>query len=83
MYEQRNYVIFDVEELNKINFSTVLETSVETVRKSINGLKTFVKWNGEVPECITNLTTIVGYYTHEEIIDILSTEEWSSNNEMV
>lgn len=83
MYEERNYVIFSVEELDKIDFTTVLETSVDTVRKSIDNSKTFVKWNGDVPECITNLTTIVGYYTHEEMINLLSNSEWTSNNEMV
>ena len=83
MFEERNYVIFSVEELNKIDFTQVLETSSETVRKSINGTKTFVKWNGVAPECINNLTTIENYYTHEEMLELLSNNEWSTNNEIV
>ena len=66
MYTNRNYVIFDVSELNKINFMWVKETSAETVRRSVDGTKTFVKWDGEVPYCVETLTTKGEYLTHEE-----------------
>lgn len=79
MFENRNYVIFDVTELPTIDFTQVLETSADTVRKSIDGTKTFVKWDGEmVPSCVETLTTKSQYYTYEEILNILSTEEWTS-----
>lgn len=79
MFENRNYVIFDVTELPTIDFTQVLETSADTVRKSIDGTKTFVKWDGEVvPSCVEALTTKSQYYTYEEILNILSTEEWTS-----
>ena len=45
MYESRNFIIFSVEEINKINFNSVLETSPDTLRKSADGTKTFVKWD--------------------------------------
>lgn len=45
-YENREYMIFNVSELPQIDFSQVLETSAETVRKSVDGTKTFVKWDG-------------------------------------
>ena len=54
-----------------------LETSEETVRKSVDQTKTFVKWDGETPECISTLTTKEGPYTYDEILVILSTPEWS------
>lgn len=79
MYENRNYVIFEVSELPMIDFTQVLETSADTVRKSVDGTKTFVKWDGEtVPSCVETLTTKSQYYTYEEILNILSTEEWTS-----
>ena len=79
MYEQRNFVIFDVAELSTIDFGQVLETSADTVRKSVDGTKTFVKWDGETaPPCIESLTTKSQYYTYEEMLTILDTEEWSS-----
>jgi hypothetical protein len=77
-YTNRRYVIFNVSELNKINFEEVLETSAETVRKSINGQKTFVKWEGEAPTSVQTLTTKSKYYTHEEILNILSGQEWTA-----
>lgn len=78
-YTNRRYVIFNVIELNKINFVEVLETSAETVRKSVDQQKTFVKWDGqEAPASIQNLITKSQYYTHEEMLNILSGEEWTA-----
>ena len=78
-YTNRRYVIFNVSELDKINFAEVLETSAETVRKSVDRQKTFVKWDGqEAPASIQTLITKSQYYTHEEILNILSGEEWTA-----
>lgn len=41
---QRQYIIFNCSEINLINFSEVLQTSQDTLVKSIDGNKTFVKW---------------------------------------
>jgi hypothetical protein len=83
-YENRNFVIFLTSELDKVNFDEVLETSMDTVRKSVNGLKTFVKWDGEqIPQSIQSLTTIEGCYHYEEMLEILATEEWTSNEELI
>jgi len=74
-------MIFNVSELNKINFNEVLETSEETVRKSVDETKTFVKWNGhEIPPSVQSLTTSEGPYTYSEIIDIMNTPEWTNPN---
>jgi hypothetical protein len=80
MYENRQFAIFSTTELNQIDFTEVLETSADTVRKSTDGSLTFVKWeNGEaVPPSVQVLTTLQGYYTYEEMLDILSGEEWVS-----
>lgn len=78
MYQNRNFMVFNVSELEKIDFSQVLETSEETVRKSVDGTKTFVKWDGsEPPICIATLTTNEGPYTYEEMLELLSGEEWT------
>jgi hypothetical protein len=81
---EREYVIFNVSELSKIDFSQVLETSADTVRKSVDETKTFVKWDGDlngqnVPVCVQGLTTKEGPYTHSEIVSILSTNVWTDN----
>ena len=76
-YENREFMIFNVSELSDIDFKTVLETSIDTVRKSVDETKTFVKWDGEIPECVSTLTTKEGPYTYDEILTILSTSEWT------
>ncbi len=79
-YDNRRFMIFNVSELNQIDFNTVLETSVDTVRKSVDETKTFVKWDGAIPTCVSNLTTKEGPYTYEEILTILATSEWTNPN---
>jgi hypothetical protein len=79
-YTGREFMIFNVSELPQINFTQVLETSSETVRKSVDGTKTFVKWDGAMPQCVIDLTTSEGPYTYEEILAILATPEWTDPN---
>ena len=83
IYDHREFMIFNVSELNQIDFTTVLETSAETVRKSVNQTKTFVKWDNDMPECVSNLTTKEGPYTYDEILTILSTPEWTDPNPQI
>lgn len=79
MYSGRNFIIFSVSELHKVDFTKVLETSAETVRKSVDGTKTFVKWDSEIaPDFVSLLETKQGPYSYEEIIEILSTDEWTA-----
>lgn len=80
-YEHRNFMIFDTIELPQINFEEVLETSIDTVRRSVSGEKTFVKWDGEtIPPSVVALTTKDGPYTYDEMLNILATTEWTSDN---
>jgi hypothetical protein len=82
MLEHRQYMIFNISELSNINFTEVLETSTETVRFSLDGTKTFVKWDSESePECMASITTKEGPYTYSEILEILSTSTWSQISE--
>ena len=79
IYPQRQFMIFNTSELPLINFNEVLETSEETVRKSIDGIKTFVKWEGNtIPPSVESLTTSEGPFTYEEILEILNTSEWTN-----
>jgi hypothetical protein len=72
-------MIFNVSELPQIDFSQVFETSIDTVRKSVDETKTFVKWDGTtIPSSVAALTTKEGPYTYDEILAILATPEWSS-----
>ena len=77
--EPKYYVIFNVSELDKIDFDQVFETSSETVRKSVDETLTFVKYaTGEMPSSVASLDTKQGPYSHEEILVILATPEWTN-----
>ena len=78
MHENRHYCIFSASELNKIDFDQVLETSASTVRYSIDRTKTFVKWEGQTPPCISLLTTVEAIHTHEEMLNVLGGSEWTA-----
>jgi hypothetical protein len=83
-YTNREFMIFNVSELNLIDFTQVLETSIDTVRRSVDGTKTFVKWDGNtIPSSVESLTTKEGPYTYEEILVILSGPEWTNDIDLV
>jgi hypothetical protein len=71
------YVIFNVSEINKINFDEVFNNQDEDLRYSFDGTKTFVKFRGDTPLCVDSLETKSEIYTSEQINDILHTQEWN------
>ena len=81
-YEDRSFLIFNVSELNYVDFSKVKETSADTVRKSVDGTKTFVKWDGSAPSFTSSLSTREGPYNYEEILTILATTEWTQTGSL-
>lgn len=82
IYEHRNFMIFNVSELDTIDFTQVLETSQDTVRRSVDGTRTFVKWNGDTPSSVAALTTKEGPYNYEEILTILAGPDWTPEDEV-
>ena len=70
----RKYVIIDSDEVASVDFSQVDETSENTVRYSVDGSQTFVKFDTD-----TTPSFLVGktQYTHSEIITILATDAWT------
>ena len=39
--------------------------------------KTFIKWEGDTPSFVSNLTSTEGPYTHSQITTILDTDAWA------
>jgi len=70
----RNYVIINKSEVSNVDFSKVKESSVDTLRYSIDGTKTFVKFEGNTPTFLSGKQQ----YTHSQILEILAGEEWVS-----
>jgi hypothetical protein len=71
----KKYVIINASEVSSIDFSKVLETSVDTLRYSLDGSKTFVKFEGDTPSFLDGKRQ----YNHSEIIPILQSDDWSSD----
>lgn len=69
----RNYVIIDKSEVSSVNFEQVLETSPETLRFSVDGTQTFVKYEGDAPSFLEGKTA----NSHSEMLEILAGEEWT------
>ena len=72
--------IIDVKDIDKINFSEVMETRPDSLRLSVDGTKTFVKYRGDQPDCLFAVAgNAVGLpeYTQEEFLKILDGPEWN------
>ena len=81
VYEDRSFLIFNVSEINKVDFNDILETSSTTLRKSVNGTKTLIKWEDpDTPAFVATMTTKEGPYTYDEILVIMATPEWTDPN---
>lgn len=79
MYSDRKHLIFSVDELPLVNFAEVLEDGPGTVRRSVSGTRTLVKWDGEeMPPSLAQLATAEGPYTYDEIKEILAGPEWTA-----
>ena len=68
---ERNYLIIGKDDVSLIDFNSILQTSQETLRYSIDGNKTIIKWNGETPGFVSSIVYKEGPYSQEEILDIL------------
>jgi hypothetical protein len=73
----RKYVIINADEVSSVDFSQVAETSADTVRYSVDGTQTFVKFDSDTTPSFLDGKT---QYSHSEISTILATDEWTDPN---
>jgi len=76
------YIIINMTEVGLVDFNEVLETSEETLRLSLDGTQTVLKWEGSEPSFVSNLSSYDGPYTHSEILTIMATTAWTDPNPM-
>ena len=102
-FPNRRWLIIPATQVELIDFSQVYQTSPETLRYSVDGTKTFIKYDISIIEedivstsinpetgeefTITQPAGVYGRpaiwqegmpeYTHEEILEILATSEWT------
>ena len=75
MYENRKWVIVNVSDITEEMIANAAQTSMGTLRKSLDGSKAILKWDGDTPSCFDGMTT----YSHSEILTELAKSEWISN----
>ena len=68
------YVIYDMANISKVDFTQVHQTSEATLRLSVDGKKTVLKFTGNTPAFLVGLQQ----YTHLEILAIMNNPEWTN-----
>jgi len=68
----RTYITIKTTQIDAIDFNEVNENK-DTLRYSVDGTKTFVKFEGDTPSFLDGKT----HYTHSEILNILRGPEWT------
>tara|TARA_R100000808_G_C2142741_1_gene150485 strand:- start:134 stop:355 length:222 start_codon:yes stop_codon:yes gene_type:complete len=71
------YVIYEISEIDKVDFSKVSETSKDTLRLSIDETKTVLKFEGDTPDFLVGLQQ----YNHSEILVIMASNEWTKQED--
>ena len=69
----RTYVIINSSDVDVVDFSKVLQTSEDTLRYSLDGTKTVLKFEGDTPSFLVGKPQ----HNHAEILNILSGPEWT------
>tara|TARA_B100000676_G_scaffold44527_2_gene42810 strand:- start:65 stop:331 length:267 start_codon:yes stop_codon:yes gene_type:complete len=78
------YIIVPSEELEKVDFRKVLQSSPDSLRYSLDGKYFLLKYEGDQPEFVFYITKdLIGLpeHNHEQIIEIMNSSEWKSSDE--
>ena len=69
------YVIYNMANVDLINFDQVKEDSKDTLRLSLDQTKCVLKFEGDTPDFLVGLQQ----YNYEEILEIMYSSEWTNN----
>tara|TARA_Y100000361_G_C11086926_1_gene304287 strand:- start:641 stop:874 length:234 start_codon:yes stop_codon:yes gene_type:complete len=73
MLQNRHWIIINVSDITDEMMENAFQTSLDTLRKTNDGTKAILKWDGpDTPSCFEGITQ----YNHSEILDELSKDEW-------
>ena len=70
------YLIIKLTDLDKVDFSQILQTNEDTILPSKDNLYTIIKWVGEDPDFLNLLTDSIGPFTKDIIIDEMKKLNW-------
>ena len=77
-FDNRKWIIINVSNITDEMISSAIQTSKDTLRKTTDGTKAILKWDGDTPEVFDGMTT----YNHSQILAILNdvNGDWYSDN---
>ena len=76
-YEDRKWVIVNVSDITDEMITKSIQTSISTLRKSLDDSKAILKWDGDTPSCFDGMTI----YSHSEILTELAGSDWTEDIE--
>ena len=74
-YDNRKWVIVNVVDIADEMIDNAIQTSMDTLKKSLDDSKAILKWDGNTPSCFDGMTT----YSHSEILEELIKSDWSES----
>ena len=74
MFENRKWEIVNVSDITEEMIESAMQSSMSTLRKTIDGSKAILKWDGDTPSCFDGMTV----YNHAEILTELRKSDWIS-----
>ena len=72
-YSNRKWVIVNVSDITEEMIDSAIQSSMDTLRKTLDGTKSILKWDGDTPTCFDGMTT----YNHSEILTELAKSTWT------
>ena len=76
-YSNRKWVIVNVSDITDEMIASAIQSSMDTLRKTLDGSKAILKFDGDTPSCFDGLTT----YNHSEILTELAKSAWTEEGE--
>ena len=74
-YSNRKWVIVNVSDITEEMIYSAIQSSMDTLRKSLDGTQAILKWDGDTPTCFDGMTT----YNHSEILTELAKSTWTED----
>ena len=70
------YVLYEMANIEDVDFSKVVEGNKENLRISLDGTLTVLKFQGDTPSFLEG----VKQYNHSEMYAIMQTPEWTNED---
>jgi hypothetical protein len=77
MHGFEHYAIININDLDKVDFTQIGETSADTIRRSLDGFKFVLKWVQEPTFIKDGTITPLQVLTYEECLELMNTSEWT------